>query len=262
MSSTTDVVKFSFPMAGVLHCHLNRPDQLNALSEEVLTALSEQFADASTNDDVKVILLTGEGKAFCAGADIHQLASLEAIDGVEFARFGQAVFRQLEQCGKPSIAALHGYVFGGGCELAMSASIRIAANNTVFGQPEINLGIIPGFGGTQRLSRLVGKGRALQWCLTGEHISADAAKAAGLVTELVAPDQLQARALKLAGELAAKSPTALQSVLRVIDQGYDLPLADALDLEALHFGLCCATTDKDEGVAAFLEKRQPAFTGT
>ena len=162
-----DVLKVNLN-AGVLHCILNRPEQLNALNEDVLTALSEQFAEANTNDDIKVILLSGEGKAFCAGADINQLSTLDAIDGVEFARFGQAVFRQLEQCGKPSIAAIHGYAFGGGCELAMSASIRIAAENTVFGQPEIKLGIIPGFGGTQRLARLVGKGRAIQWCLTGE----------------------------------------------------------------------------------------------
>lgn len=246
---------------GVLQLHLNRPEQLNALNEELLTALSEQFADATTNDEVKVIVLSGEGKAFCAGADIHQLASLDTLDGVEFARYGQAIFNQLEQCGKPSIAALHGYVFGGGCELAMAASLRIAANTTVFGQPEITLGVIPGFGGTQRLSRLVGKGRALQWCLTGERITAAIAESAGLVNELVDPAQLESRVLALAQRLAQQSTTAMQSILRTIHQGNDLPLADGLELEAMYFGLCCATQDKDEGVAAFIEKRQPVFTG-
>jgi enoyl-CoA hydratase len=249
------------PASGVLQLHLNRPDQLNALSESLLTALSEQLSEASTNDDVKVILLTGEGKAFCAGADINQLAELDAVNGVEFARYGQAVFSQLEECGKPSIAAVHGYVFGGGCELSMAATLRIAANNTVFGQPEIKLGVIPGFGGTQRLTRLVGKGRALQWCLTGEHVAANVAHAAGLVNELVDPTQLQTRALALATSLAAQSPTAMQSILRAIHQGADLTMKDALDLESLYFGLCCATNDKDEGVAAFLEKRQPVFSG-
>lgn len=249
------------PAAGVLQLHLNRPDQLNALSESLLTALSEQFSEASTNDDIKVILLTGEGKAFCAGADIKQLAELDTLDGLEFARYGQAVFNQLEQCGKPSIAALHGYVFGGGCELSMAASLRLAAKNTVFGQPEIKLGIIPGFGGTQRLARLVGQGRALQWCLTGERVSAEVAYAAGLVNELLEPDQLQTRALALAVSLASQSGTAMQSLLRVIHQGADLTLPDALELEALHFGLCCSTSDKDEGVAAFIEKRQPVFSG-
>ena len=255
-----DVLKVNLN-AGVLHCILNRPEQLNALNEDVLTALSEQFAEANTNDDIKVILLSGEGKAFCAGADINQLSTLDAIDGVEFARFGQAVFRQLEQCGKPSIAAIHGYAFGGGCELAMSASIRIAAENTVFGQPEIKLGIIPGFGGTQRLARLVGKGRAIQWCLTGEKISAELAKSSGLITEILPQDQLMTRALALATELAQQSGTAMQSILRTIDQGLDINLNDALDMEALYFGICCGTADKDEGVTAFLEKRKPVFSG-
>lgn len=246
---------------GVLQLHLNRPDQLNALNETLLGELSEQFVDAETNDAVKVLLLTGEGKAFCAGADINQLATLDALEGVEFARYGQAVFNQLEQCGKPSIAAVHGYVFGGGCELSMSASLRLAANNTVFGQPEVKLGIIPGFGGTQRLSRLVGRGRALQWCLTGEHISAERAYQAGLVNELVAPDQLLSRAMELAGMLAQQSAVAMQSILRTLLQGYDMAFSDALELEANHFGLCCAAEDKEEGVKAFLEKRQPKFVG-
>lgn len=246
---------------GVLQLHLNRPEQLNALNEHLLSALSDQFVDAETNDAVKVILLTGEGKAFCAGADIQQLSTLDALDGVEFARYGQAVLDQLEQCGKPSIAALQGYVFGGGCELAMAASLRIAANNTVLGQPEIKLGVIPGFGGTQRLSRLVGKGRALQWCLTGERITAQRAYEAGLVNELTEPDQLQVRAFALAESLAGQSVSAMTSILTTIHQGYDLTLANGLALEAMHFGLCCATADKEEGVSAFLEKREPKFAG-
>jgi enoyl-CoA hydratase len=224
--------------AGILHIQLNRPEQLNALNQETLQQLAIIFTEAKENREVKSLLITGEGKAFCAGADIKQLATLSGVKGKEFARFGQAVFRQLEMLGKPSLAAIHGYAFGGGCELAMAATIRIAANNTMFGQPEIKLGIIPGFGGTQRLSRLAGKGRALELCLTGRRFTAEEAYAWGVVTELCAPENLLTRANALLTELGQLSPVALNAIIAVIQQGYDLPMEEALTLEALQFGLC------------------------
>jgi enoyl-CoA hydratase len=247
--------------SGILHIHLNRPEQLNALSHDVLARLEQIFNEAKQDKATKAILLSGEGKAFCAGADIKQLAALNGTAGLEFARFGQSVFRSLELLGKPSIAAVHGFAFGGGCELAMAATLRIAANNTVFGQPEIKLGVIPGFGGTQRLSRLIGKGRALEICLTGRRFSAEEALQWGLVNEITAPDQLIPRATAILNELVKLGSTALQSVMTVIHQGYDLSLEEAFELEAAHFALCCTTTDKREGVNAFLEKRTPQFSG-
>lgn len=262
MEPLSDIVKTSTPVAGVLQITLNRPEQLNALSHAVLSRLSDIFQQAKHDPAVKAILLCGEGKAFCAGADITQLATLTGPQGVAFARFGQAVFRQLECLGKPSVAAIQGYAFGGGCELAMAATLRIAANNTQFGQPEIKLGVIPGFGGTQRLSRLVGKGRALELCLTGRRFTATEAQQWGLVNELTTPEELLARATHLLADLIKLSPIAMQSIMTTIDQGFNLSLEEALELEAVHFGLCCTTADKKEGVSAFLEKRTATFTGT
>ncbi len=245
----------------ILHIKLNRPEALNALNAELMSQLENVFLEAKADVTVKAILLSGEGKAFCAGADIKQLATLNAHTGSEFARYGQRVFRLLEQLGKPSLAAIHGFALGGGCELAMSATLRIAADTAVFGQPEIKLGVIPGFGGTQRLSRLVGKGRALDLCLTGRLIKAEEAHRWGLVNEVVASDQLLSRATQLLTDLIKLAPIALQSMMMTIDQGYDLSLTDAFALEAAHFGLCCATTDKKEGVKAFIEKRAALFCG-
>jgi len=255
-----NIVKLSSE-SGILHISLNRPDQLNALSHDVLKKLLQIFTDVKTDSSVKAILLTGEGKGFCAGADIKQLVDLNGKQGLEFARFGQHVFRQLELMGKPSLAAIHGFAFGGGCELAMSATLRIAAENTVFGQPEIKLGVIPGFGGTQRLSRLIGKGRALDICLTGKRFKADEALQWGFLNEISSGDNLLNRAKALLKELTQLSSFALQSIISIIHQGYDLPLEEAFELEATHFGLCCTTTDKREGVNAFLEKRTAIFTG-
>ena len=261
MSATNEVVKIVSSSAGILHICLNRPEQLNALNQDVLKRLDQLFLDAAHDKSVKAILLTGEGKAFCAGADIKQLAALDGAEGLAFARFGQAVFRHLELAGKPSVAAIQGYAFGGGCELAMAATLRIATNNAVFGQPEIKLGVIPGFGGTQRLSRLIGKGRALEICLTGRRFSAEEAFKWGLVNEITTPENLLERAKALLNELAGLGPVALQSILSVIHQGYDLSLEEAFELEAAHFGLCCTTADKREGVNAFLEKRAAVFSG-
>lgn len=256
-----DVVKVMSPAPGILQWHLNRPAQLNALSHDVLTQLAALIEQAKHDKSVKALLLTGEGKAFCAGADIKQLALLNGPEGLAFARFGQTVFRLLETMGKPVVAAVQGFAFGGGCELAMAATWRIAANNAVFGQPEIKLGMIPGFGGTQRLSRLIGKGRALEICLTGRRFSSEEAYRWGLVNELVAPEELMTRAIAVLTELTHLGPVAMESIMTVIHQGYDLSLDEAIELEAAHFGLCCTTSDKREGVAAFLEKRAAVFSG-
>lgn len=261
MDNTNDIVKLSYPESGVLQITLNRPKQLNALSQEVLQRLFHIFNDAKSDPAVRAILLTGEGKGFCAGADIKQLEALNGQDGLAFARFGQSVFRALEMLGKPSLAAVQGFAFGGGCELAMAATLRIAANNAVFGQPEIKLGVIPGFGGTQRLSRLIGKGRALEICLTGRRFSSEEAFHWGMVNELTTPENLLPRANAILKELVQLGPVAIQSIMTAIHQGYDLGLEEAMELEAAHFGLCCTTADKREGVSAFLEKRMPAFTG-
>lgn len=261
MDKTNEIVQTSLNNAGILQVSLNRPEQLNALNHELLQRLSQIFKEAKQDVSVRAILLTGNGKAFCAGADIKELAALNGSDGLAFARFGQAIFRQLELLGKPSLAAIHGFALGGGCELAMAATLRIAAANAMFGQPEIKLGVIPGFGGTQRLSRLIGKGRALEICLTGRRFTADEALKWGLVTELTTPDELQNRAISILKELVQLGPIALQSIMTVIHQGYDLTLEEALELEAAHFGLCCKTADKREGVSAFLEKRNAVFSG-
>jgi enoyl-CoA hydratase len=247
--------------SGILQLTLNRPTALNALSADLMEQLYQTFLSAKTDNKVKALLITGEGKAFCAGADIKQLAKLNGQAGYHFARYGQKVFRTLEQLGKPSLAAINGFALGGGCELAMSATLRIAATTAIFGQPEVKLGVIPGFGGTQRLSRLVGKGRALDLCLTGRTITANIAEAWGLVTEVVQSDELLNRALQILSGLAKLSPLALQSTMITIDNGYDLSLDDAMELEAAHFGMCCATQDKQEGVTAFIEKRAAAFSG-
>ncbi|MBX3708135.1 MAG: enoyl-CoA hydratase/isomerase family protein [Gammaproteobacteria bacterium] len=261
METTNDVVRTISIEPGILQISLNRPEQLNALSHIVLERLFYVFQQAKQDSSIKAILLTGEGKGFCAGADIKQLVPLTGQDGFAFAQFGQHVFRSLELIGKPSLAAIHGFAFGGGCELAMAATLRIATHNSVFGQPEIKLGVIPGFGGTQRLARLIGKGRALEMCLTGKRFKAEEALQWGLLNEITSPDHLLIRATEILRELAQLSPIALQSILTVIHQGYDLSLEEAFELEAAHFGLCCTTSDKREGVNAFLEKRTAVFSG-
>jgi enoyl-CoA hydratase len=261
MENINDIIQVMSPESGILHIHLNRPKQLNALSHEVLKTLSQILEQAKHDKSVKALLLTGEGKGFCAGADIKELAALNGASGLEFARFGQAVMTQLEVLGKPSLAAIQGFAFGGGCELAMSATMRIAAKGAVFGQPEIKLGVIPGFGGTQRLSRLIGKGRALEICLTGRRFTAEEAHQWGLVNELTDAENLQPRAIAILKELIQLGPIAMQSIISTIHSGYDLSLAEAFELEAAHFGLCCTTHDKTEGVNAFLEKRTAQFSG-
>lgn len=246
---------------GILRITLNRPEKLNALNDEVLQGLSNIIAQAKHSPEIKALLLTGTGKAFCAGADINRLSICNAQSGYEFACEGQTVFRQLETLGKPSLAAVNGFAFGGGCELAMAATLRIAATTAQFGQPEIKLGIIPGYGGTQRLARLIGKGRALDLCLTGRFIDAQTALQWGLVTEVVEAEELMEHALFILKTVTSMAPLAVTSIMEVIDYGYNLPLNDALHLEAIHFAKVCASEDKAEGVAAFLTKRHASFKG-
>ncbi|MCR9192150.1 MAG: enoyl-CoA hydratase-related protein [Gammaproteobacteria bacterium] len=246
---------------GILRITLNRPDKLNALNADVLNALTQVLHKTKEDKAIKGILLSGAGKAFCAGADIHRLAECDAQTGYEFARMGQNVFRLLETLGKPSLAAINGYALGGGCELAMSATLRIAASSAQFSQPEVKLGVIPGYGGTQRLARLVGKGRALDLCLSGRMIDAETAMQWGLVSEVVALEALEERAMALLQQILSMAPLALMGVMEAIDHGYDLPLTEALHIEALQFAKTCASTDKKEGVEAFFARRSPEFKG-
>lgn len=256
-----NTLKIETQKTGVLQITLNRPDKLNALNSELLNELLQVLDEARDNKTIKALLITGEGKAFCAGADISRLAELNALQGLEFAEQGQRVFRTLEQLGKPSLAAINGYAFGGGCELAMAATLRIASQNAVFGQPEIKLGVIPGYGGTQRLARLIGKGRALDLCLTGRSIKTEEALSYGLISEVTSAENLLPRAQEILAGILNLAPLAIASIMKVIDAGYDLSLEDALHLEAVHFGILCATQDKHEGVNAFLQKRAAQFKG-
>ncbi len=255
------LVKITKSSDGILQLTLNRPEVLNALNSALLNELQTAFNTAKADASVKALLIHGEGKAFCAGADIKELTQLEGKTGYTFAKAGQAIFNSLESLGKPSLAAIHGFALGGGCELAMAATFRFAAENAKLGQPEIKLGLIPGFGGTQRLARLVGKGRALELCLTGRFIQAPEALAWGLVHEMAPETSLLKQAKAFLQNLVKLPPLALKSMMETIHLGYDLPLPDALLLEALHFSLCAGTEDKKEGVQAFIEKRSPQFCG-
>ncbi len=240
---------------------LNRPSVLNALNLPLLTDLNQAVASVERDPDVRAVVLTGAGdKAFAAGADIRELASLSSHEARAHAAIGQQVCSRLEQLDKPVIAALNGFALGGGCELAMSCTLRLAAEHAQLGQPEINLGLIPGFGGTQRLPRLIGASRALDLLLTGRTVSATDAHAMGLVNRVIAPAALQQVARALAAELAAKPLHATRSILEAVASGLEMPLARALQLESALFGLVSNTVDAKEGTTAFLEKRSPRFT--
>lgn len=241
---------------------LNRPKVLNALHAATFRELSDALEELIANPAVRAILLTGAGeKAFAAGADIQELAQVSAIEGNALALRGQHLFDRIENCGKPVIACVNGFALGGGCELALACTFRIASETAKFGQPEVKLGLIPGYGGSQRLPRLIGKGAALRLLLTGEIIPALEALRLGLVEEVVAPDQLLSRAEHIAKSIAAQAPLAIEKCLEAVHAGYDLPLRQALELEASLFGLCCATEDKAEGTKAFLEKRSAVWKG-
>lgn len=246
---------------GILHIELNRPQQRNALNSNLLLHFKKILWEAKSNAAVRAILLTGAGKLFCAGADISELTHLNGSNGQQFAKDGQETFLLLEHLGKPSIAAIQGAAFGGGLELAMACTLRVSETNAVFAQPEIKLGIIPGFAGTQRLPHLIGKGRALQLCLTGESISATTAHQWGLINEVVSINDLQARALTLLTSVIQYGSIAIQSIMHCIQQGMHLAPHDGQHLEALYFSQCARTKDKQEGVSAFLEKRTAVFSG-
>ena len=241
---------------GIAVLTLNRPKVLNALNAALLSEMDAALDTVAIDDSVRAVILTGAGeKAFAAGADIQELAALSAVEGQAQAARGQRIFGKLETLGKPVIAAINGFALGGGCELALAASIRIASENARLGQPEVKLGLIPGYGGSQRLPRLVGKGAALKLLLTGEMITAAEALRIGLVEEVVPAADLLPRARSLASAIAAVAPIAARQCLAAVRDGYDLPLDQALAHEAALFGVCCATADKAEGTRAFLQKR-------
>ena len=240
---------------------VNRPDKLNALNDALMRELGVAVDEARDRDDVGAVLLTGAGRAFVAGADIAELANQNATEGKARAERGQRVFRRFEQSPKPTLAAVNGFALGGGCELAMACHIRIASEAAKFGQPEVKLGLIPGYGGTQRLMRLVGKGRALQLLLTGEMIDANEAYRIGLVNRVVPAADLISAATTMMQVILANAPLALAQCIEVVNRGDGASLDDALALEATAFGLLAATSDKQEGTQAFLEKRPATFTG-
>lgn len=241
---------------------LDRPKVLNALNAATFAELDSAFEELASDGEVRVVLLTGAGeRAFAAGADIRELAAVNASEGKAFSLRGQAVFRKIETLGKPVIACVRGFALGGGCELALACTLRIAAEDAKFGQPEVKLGVIPGYGGSQRLPRLVGRGAALKLLLTGAIIDAMEALRIGLVDEVVPTSKLIQRAEFLAGEIVAQAPLAIAETLRSVDEGLDLALDLALLREADRFGHLCDTADKAEGTSAFLEKRKPVWKG-
>jgi enoyl-CoA hydratase len=255
------LLQYDVDQDGVALITINRPDKLNALNQQVLGELDYCARQARSDGAVKGVVLTGAGeKAFVAGADIGQFQSLDALQGHRFALQGQAVFNRLEDLPKPVVAAVNGFALGGGCELAMACHLRVASEQAQFGQPEVNLGILPGYGGTQRLPRLVGRGIATELVLTGERISAQRAYEIGLVNRVVPAEQLLETAKQLILTIAGKAPLAVSMSLDAL-RASDLPLRQGLRYEASLFGQACGTEDFKEGVGAFLERRKAAFKG-
>lgn len=248
--------------AGIGLITLNRPMALNALNSELLKELDDLLDEIARDENVKAVIVTGGGdKAFVAGADIGEMQSLSAMDGREFSKFGQQVFDKLENMPQPVIAAVNGFALGGGCELAMACDIRLASEKAKFGQPEVSLGIVPGFGGTQRLPRLVGKGRAKELLFTGDLIDAREAYRIGLVNKVTPPDELISAARDMAEKIVSRAEVAVKLCKAAVNRGLDMELASGVAYEAETFGLCFATSDQKEGMAAFVEKRKPTFIG-
>jgi enoyl-CoA hydratase/carnithine racemase len=246
----------------IAYVTVNRPKSLNALNTPTWEDLRTAFEDARNDPTVRGVILTGAGnKAFIAGADIAELARASAIDAERSSRFGQTVLDFIENLGKPVVAAINGFALGGGCETAMACTIRIAVDSAKFGQPEVTLGLLPGGGGTQRLPRLVGKGRALQLILSGEMISAQEAHRIGLVNEIVPAADLITRAEAILNKIASNAPVAVKFSLEAVNKGLETSQGEGILLEASYFGLCAGTEDKKEGTSAFLEKRIPQFHG-
>jgi enoyl-CoA hydratase len=248
--------------AGIARITVNRPDKLNALNDAVIAELGEAIDRVGRESDVRGVILTGAGsKAFVAGADIAELSKQGPFDGKTRAQVGQAVFRRIERSGKPVIAAINGFALGGGCELAMACHVRIAAESARFGQPEAKLGIAPGYGGSVRLPRLVGKGRALELLLTGQMIDAAEAYRIGLVNRVVPGDRLLEESETMLRAMLENGPLALRVCIEAVDAALETTVDEGLLLEANYFGLLASTSDMREGMAAFLEKRKPRFTG-
>lgn len=246
----------------IAYVTVNRPKVLNALNMATMEELRSAFHDIKNDDHVRVVIMTGSGeKAFIAGADIGELSKHDAVTGKEYTHRGQSVLNLIENLGKPVIACINGFALGGGCEIAMACTMRLASENAKLGQPEVKLGIIPGYGGTQRLPRLVGKGLAMQMVLAGEMISAQEAHRIGLVNEVTAPADLIPRAEAIAQKIVANAPLAVQYAMEAVNKGMEMSLQEGLYLEAVLFGVACATEDKKEGTTAFLEKRQARFKG-
>jgi enoyl-CoA hydratase len=241
---------------------INRPDKLNAINQVVLSELDQAFTDCLRDDHICGVMIIGAGeKAFVAGADISEFVGLSPAHGEQIAQRGQRLFNTIENSPKPVIAAVNGYAFGGGCELTLACHLRIASTNARFAQPEVKLGLITGFGGSQRLSRLIGRGRALEMLLTGKTVDAAMALSWGLVNQVVEPAELRAAVLDLATTILAVAPLAVARTIAAVNQGADLPIERGQALEAGLFGLCFATADMAEGTKAFIEKRAPHFTG-
>jgi enoyl-CoA hydratase len=240
---------------------VNRPDKLNALNDALIAELRIAIAEARRRHDIGAILLTGAGRAFVAGADISELAHQSAVEGKARAVRGQQVFRRFESSPKPTLAAVNGFALGGGCELAMACHIRIASDVAKFGLPEVKLGIVPGYGGSQRLPRLIGQGRALQLLLTGETIDAAEAYRIGLVNQVVPAAELIARSRAMLTTILANGPLAVAHCIEAVERGLDMAIDDAIALEAAYFGMLSASADKAEGMHAFLEKRPAKFSG-
>jgi enoyl-CoA hydratase len=246
----------------IAYVTVNRPKVLNALNGATIEDLRTAFHELKHDASIRVVILTGAGeKAFVAGADIGELAKQDPVSGKEMALRGQNVLNLIENLGKPVIACVNGFALGGGCELALACTMRLASDNARFGQPEVKLGILPGYGGTQRLPRLVGKGLAMQMVLSGEMITAQEAHRIGLVNDVTPAAELIARAEAIAAKIIANAPLAVQYCMEAVNKGMEMTLAEGLFLEAALFGVCCATEDKKEGTTAFLEKRTAAFKG-
>lgn len=244
---------------GVCTIILDNPKTLNALDSQLLTELGQAVNEAEANAEARVIVITGSGKSFVAGADIKAMSNLNAIEAKEFGELGAGLFRKIELLSKPVIAAVNGFALGGGCELAMACDIRLASKKAKFGQPEVGLGITPGFSGTQRLPRLVGAGKAKELIFTGEIINAETAHSIGLVEILAEPEELMEKAYELAGKIAKNSAGAVKFSKEAINRGLQVDMDTAIDIELAYFGLCFADEDQKEGMSAFLEKRSPKF---
>lgn len=244
---------------GIAIVKINNPQSLNALNSTILGELDTLFTELENDSSISVIILTGEGKAFVAGADITEMSSMDAAEGKAFGEKGAKVFRKIELLSKPVIAAVNGYALGGGCELAMCCDIRIASAKAKFGQPEVGLGITPGFSGTQRLPRLVGMGKAKELIFTAEVINADEACRIGLVNSVAEPEELMNTAVAMAEKIAGKAPVAVKYSKESINRGMQCSMDEAINIEANLFGLCFATEDQKEGMKAFMEKRKAKF---